>query len=277
MFGQRLGAEVADIAMRHFHLLLVSAVLLSSCSCSPTLRFLDERPKNMQWLEEVATEHGVYLNLWGIYALSEDVVLLFGGLYTGPGTLRSVLLRSIDGGSHWSEVMHPETASDVIEVVFVEGGEGWALVLWTVEGPGPAYLYHTTDWGQNWQRLSKLPLYGLGAHSYPVGLEFTDSRHGYVKILATSRMLGALSECCCLYETTDGGITWNETGNCFTIDDCRLNEVTESVAGDGSAWRVESQPDATIQVSRRLPSEGWKVVSSIPVRFEYVDGEIVAP
>ena len=199
----------------------------------------------MQWLEEAATEYGVSLNLWGIYALSKDVVFLFGSLNAGPGALRSVLLRSTDGGAHWSEVMHPETSSEVIEVVFVENGDGWALVLKTVEGPGPAYLYHTTDWGENWQRLSELPLYGLGAHSYPVGLQFTNSQHGYVKILATSRMLDALSEACCIYETKDAGITWNETSNCFTIDDCRFNESTEFVAEDGSEWRVESQPDAT--------------------------------
>jgi hypothetical protein len=171
-----------------------------------------------------------------------------------------------------------EQASYVIELVFGEDGQGWALVLWTVEGPGPAYLYHTTDWGENWQKLSELPLYGLGAHSYPVGLQFTDNQHGYIKIVATSKMLEALSEACCLYETTDAGMTWNETENCFTIDDCRFTQSTEFVAEDGSEWQVESQSEGTIQISRRLsPEDKWTIVSSIPARFEYLDGEIITP
>ncbi|MCP4542154.1 MAG: hypothetical protein GY832_33950 [Chloroflexi bacterium] len=265
--------------MKHWQLLMVAIVVfLSSCSSSPTVQFQDEKLERMQRLEESAAEYGVFLNIRGIYALNKDVVLLFGDLATRSESLRSVLLRSADGGKHWSEVMQSEMASDVIEIVFVENGEGWALVLWTVTGPGPAYLYHTTDWGENWQRLSELPLYGLGAQSYPVGLQFTNSRNGYIKILATSRMLDALSECCCIYETTDAGITWNETSNCFTIDDCRFNESTKFVAEDGSEWRVESQSDGTIQINRRLSSEdGWTIVSNIPARFEYLDGKIVEP
>jgi len=256
--------------MKHYlFLIVIIGFLLSSCNHSPTIQFQDERPEGMQWLEEAAAKYGISLNLWGIYALNRDVAFLFGGLRSGPGTLRSVLLRSDDGGQHWVEVMQTETASDVVEIMFAKNGEGWALVLWTVEGPGPAHLYYTDDYGESWRKLSDIPLDCCGAHSYPVDLQYNDNHNGSLKIFDTTSME------CCLYETADAGISWNKTSECSTIDWCRFDEQVEFVAEDRSEWRIDSQSDAIVEIYRRLSSaDAWILVSSIPTHFEYADGKI---
>jgi hypothetical protein len=259
-------------SMIHYLLIISAAVLLSFCSHSPTIRFQDEKAENMQGLEEAAAEYGLSLDLLGIYGLSKDVVFLFGGLVAGPVTLRSVLLRSNDGGQHWYEVMRPEAGSEIIEILFMENGNGWALVLWTIEGPGPAHLYYTDDYGESWRKLSDIPLDCCGPHSYPVGLQYKDNLNGSLRIFDPN------NEECCYYETADTGMTWKKTGECSTIDPCRSNKPVEFVAKDGSEWRIESRSDSAIEINRRLsPADAWIAVSSIPIQFKYIDGKITAP
>src|SRR5574339_95671 len=93
----------------------------------------------------------------GIYATSEDILFLFGGIGEPSGGQQSTLLRSNDGGKHWLEVMEPQKGSSVIDFQMLDTGEGWALVMWVVEGPGTPLLFHTTDHGQTWAQISEIP------------------------------------------------------------------------------------------------------------------------
>jgi hypothetical protein len=232
-------------------------------------------------MEEQLMEFGAELSPWGIYALDKDIVFLFGRLQVLGGSVRSLLLRSDDGGKHWHEVMQPEKASDVTKLAFVEDGDGWALVMWTVEGPGPACLYHTTDYGESWQKLSDIPF--PGDHSRTFGMRFLDGQHGRVMV----EPLGGDEGSCCILETADGGLTWNETGDCYGADECGWSGLRRQVtiwAQDGSQWRLEVQSSDVsrdlrrVVLSRRLsPGDTWAVVSSIPVYFEYSNGQLVAP
>ena len=246
--------------------------LLTACSSTALIDFQDYQPEDLAWLADEAGQSGVNLHFWGIYALSKDVVFLYGSFTTSPGTLRSVLLRSSDSGRHWKEVMKPEMGSEITELVFLPGGQGWAVALWTVEGPGRAYLYHSDDSGAHWQRVSEFPLQGPGGYSYPSNLQFQDTRQGSV------RALSIVNLACCRYETHDGGLTWEKTDDCLSKGECLLKTPNECSL-EKMSWKYGvSKSESTIKISRRLSLDGyWTEMSKIPLHYGYVKGRIVLP
>ena len=269
-----------DRTMKQITVLTLVLSLLSACTSrsTPIVAFANEGIDldGIQWMEEAAIRDGIEFDPWGIYAVDEGLAFLFGGLSVSPGTIRSVVLRSDDGGEHWCEVMESQQGSDVTEMVFVEDGLGWALVVWTVEGPGPARLYHTTDYGRNWQELSSIPY--PGGHSFTFDLQLFSNRQGQVRV---NRFM---EEVYCLFNTTDGGLTWNETGDCCDDDECDFERRSQdtALAQDGSRWQFEVDSSDVerdlreIAVSRQLSHEDtWTVVSRIPVHFEYAEGQPV--
>ncbi len=170
-----------------------------------TVAFLKTRidPGGLQWMEDLAARDGLDLSIAGIDALDKDRVYLFGGLSTRPGTFRSVLLRSDDGGLHWAEVMPPVIGSDIQQITLVGQNQGWALVLWTVEGPGPVLLYHTADAGLTWTPLVEIPK--KMALGYPYRMVFSDEMHGQIDMKEWEQLV--------ILTTSDGGRTWRETGS----------------------------------------------------------------
>ena len=88
----------------------------------PSIMFTNEEVdlEGIQWIEESAIGNGVWLDPWGIYALNKDLVFLFGGLDTFPGTFRSVLLRSNDGGKHWEQILFRSEQADLTDFAQVK-------------------------------------------------------------------------------------------------------------------------------------------------------------
>jgi photosystem II stability/assembly factor-like uncharacterized protein len=252
--------------------LIIPIFLLTACSSTALIDFQDYQPDDLPWFADEAGQNGVTLRFSGIYALSKDIVFLYGGLATAPGTLRSVLLRSTDGGRHWKEVMQPETGSEITELVFLEHGLGWAVALWTVEGPGRAYLYHTKDSGAHWQRVSKFPLVGLGGNIIPSGLQFQNTQQGKVRIL------NIMDLACCSYQTVDGGLTWAKTDVCLSEHECLLNTPSECSL-EKLSWKYSvSKSESAIKISQRLSFDGaWTEVSKIPLHYGYSQGKITLP
>jgi hypothetical protein len=241
------------------------------------IRFVDDKLdlNGIGWMEPWALESGVDLEAWGIHALDKNVVFLFGGFNVPPGVIRSLLLRSDDGGRHWSEVMRPERGSSVTRVTFVEGGRGWALMQWMVEGPGPAWIYHTIDGGETWRRLVEIPI--PNGHHPIVDLRFLDQLHGRMKV-----NLDTETERCCILHTDDGGLTWRWSGKCIKVESCTWRKIYKEKARDGSRWRLEvSRVQGQrhhAKVMRRLPSESsWSVTGKVPMSFEYKNGRVIVP
>ena len=111
--------------------------------------------------------------------------------------MSSFLLRSTDGGLHWQEVMLRVPGSEVIQLTFIGEGEGWALVEWMSEGTGSAILYHTTNYGESWEELAKVPFFG--GHSATVDVRFLTSQHGQIR-----EVDGTTDRGCGILESMDG-------------------------------------------------------------------------
>lgn len=241
----------------------------------------------IQWMESQADERGVTAGLHRISALSKNVAFLLGDINVSGGTLRSILLRTGDGGKHWIEVMNPVVGSSLQQVTFVDRGEGWALVMWTVEGPGLVTLYHTTDYGLTWCQWSEIPKWAW--YGRPITMQFTDNRHGQIDMvydmdLPPNNRIAHLT-------TADGGLTWKETSSFVpgngsqeaiataitTSCEGSTSDTSTSTGSDKSQWKTSdgSYETTQITISRRLITENnWTVVSIIPKSLKYSVGHL---
>jgi photosystem II stability/assembly factor-like uncharacterized protein len=242
-------------------------------------------PGGVQWMEEQAAEFGLSFGA-AILALDQDTAFLYGGLSVPAGTLRSLLLRTEDGGAHWQEVMEPVRGSSIEMMTFLDQGEGWALVLWVVEGAGPITLYHTTDDGLTWEELGEVPKWQW--YGFPTRMTFTDSLHGQIVVIYDAGMPD--TNRAAFLTTTDGGLTWEETnsiGQDSADPDAFATAVapysgrsflTESTAPDGSVWQISAERGAAVlRLSQRSSADTAETVWAIPVHFEYDGGKITLP
>ncbi len=146
----------------------------------------------------------VTLEVSGLVAPSraEAGLYLLGRLATPASSLRALLLRSTDGGAHWTEVLPEEAHSEVLFVEFA-GCEGRALVGWSTEGPGALTLYASADCGATWKRRSTLPKAVWS--EWPVHMAWTGGRQGTVWL----RDVNAEEAPPRALTTVDGGRTWS--------------------------------------------------------------------
>ncbi len=259
-------------ANRYVFVLALAAMPLTACRTQPVLTdrivrastsFHEEHIEGDEWL--AGDDMGCRLRL-ELYALDKSTAFLYGSVNEPAFDIRSMLLRSEDGGVHWKEVMQPEHGSAVSEVFFLDFEHGWAIAMWTIEGAGPANLYRTVDAGRTWQKVAPLPA-APSPHSYPSYLDFDDYLRGSVCVHDVDRDEG---EDCCRYETDDGGVTWTAT------DDCRCTGYwhRSELAGTLSDWELITI-GGMIRVCRWTPEMGKHVfISEFPEDYTYREGHL---
>lgn len=263
--------------------LAVSLAILVGCSThskSPQMQFLDFRTEQaLLYADAEKADEGVHLSV-SIYGLDKNTAFLLGSLQTPAVSIRSLLLRSEDGGRNWREVMTPVTGSDVIRLFFLSKQTGWALLGETSEGPGQLYLYKTKDSGKSWKKVSRIPRRHYTG--WPKGFGFIDERNGRIEMLYDGN---APTDGFAVMSTSDGGITWQETRS-LSLDEYREKYEKDSeepttdyvTARDGSQWKLQEQPDRQISVlRRRRPGGKWDIVSTLPSHFGHSDGRVILP
>ncbi len=259
---------------------------------SPLIQF--EKP-NIR--EDMQNLYDFDLNV-GIFAVDKDILFLFGSIgELEDWPLQSAILRSEDGGKHWTEVMEPEQISRVIAFQMLEAGTGWALIEIKHTGEGPATLFQTTDFGRSWQKLSEIhkDTY-LG---FPSLMYFANETEGQLDIIYPYEMpVGYIAH----LSTYDGGKTWQETGRYspkFEKGMAQANvtgayafwyrrDYDQSVSLDRrSLWRVVTNNEEVI-VSHKLPKpendatgfitwQDWETVTILPLHLKYQNGMIAVP
>lgn len=234
------------------------------------------------WMSEQADEDGVDLNVSGLCAIDKDVAFLFGGVGVAAGTIRSFLLRTADGGKSWREVMSPVLGSELTHVVFSDNQHGWALALWSVEGPGTMLLFGSTDGGKTWRQLTEIQR--SQGHAVPDGfprsMTFTSALNGEIE-LAYEGESASIDDTRDEIETLasdDGGVTWS-----MVRRETRKPPSVETPAAhhdcgfDSADWELEMRAAGDSITVRRFDHEQnhWRV-TTLPTHLQYERGRVLS-
>jgi len=153
--------------------------------------------------QDVALE-GQELEILGAVETSSSA-FVFGDYRTKDQTLRSLLLRSEDGGQTWMEAGPVADAATLDSAVFVDEDNGW-ISGYAEDGPGrfrPFFL-NTSDGGTIWRRWDVAPG-NEDRFGSIVEFRFDSPKHGYV-VIERSAVEGDEFE---LYETFNAGRSWS--------------------------------------------------------------------
>jgi hypothetical protein len=238
----------------------------------------------------------------GIFSIDKDLVFIFGGLLD----YRSILLRSEDGGMTWQEVdIFDQDCSykcTISHVLFIDNGEGWAIMEETGEEGRYMFLWHTHDYGKTWYEIYK---WLKGEIASIQGMEFIDSQHG--KLIYAWEM-ASVNDSLGVYVTSDGGSSWKQQykqnidiyadlqtfkaffpidkggfyGNHWQeyVDDPQssLSDTHLATGFDGSMWEMDSiYLDDLLLINKWLINETEGVTFELPMDFRYSDGLVTTP
>lgn len=120
----------------------------------------------------------------------------------------------------WQQLPNAPAAEFVNDdIYFVNEQKGWMVNL-------DGFIYRTEDGGDSWDTLLIQP----GTAFRCIG--FTDSLHGFAGNLGPGSWISGITDTICLYQTSDGGITWSPVTNIsgpYPAGVCGINVVDDSV------------------------------------------------
>jgi hypothetical protein len=181
----------------------------------------------------------VYLEIAAAESAGNRIVAA-GNLHTSSVTLYSVLLGSADAGRTWRE-MHPRMRGTGLDhIQFFDPATGWASGQSLFPLAQDPFLLLTSDGGETWQKqvVSQEIRYGAIQQFH-----FTGRAEGS---LIVDRGPGAEGGRYALYESTDGGRTWDVRET--TAKPMRLKGADSTppdwrVRADAESFRVEERRD----------------------------------
>ncbi len=209
----------------------------------------------------------ISLELTGVNRIAAQGLLLYGSLDASAVSRRSTMLLSDDDGATWREVMEPVPGSAVFEVFFINEIFGWALVGWTVEGPGMFFVYRTENGGVSWQRLAKVPRHHFTG--VPTKMEFSSEKQGRIHMEYCD---GSGSDGVAILETTNGGLSWQQVGfiPCVSHDE-------SSAAVNTLRVRQSDRSESILVEEVSRPGSGWRTLSELRPCHRTVDEKAIVP
>jgi hypothetical protein len=237
---------------------------------------------DISWMSEQADEDGVDLNVSGLRAIDKDVAFLFGGVGVAAGTIRSFLLRTADGGKSWHEMMSPVLGSELTHVAFSDPQHGWALALWSVEGPGTLLLFGSTDGGKTWRQLTEIQRSQGHAvpDGFPLSMTFTSALKGEIELAyeGESTSIDDTREEIETLASDDGGVTWSMVRRETRKPSPVATPAAHHDRGfDSTDWQLETRAAGESITIRRFDREQnhWRV-TTLPTHLQYERGRVLS-
>jgi hypothetical protein len=195
-------------------------------------------------------------------------IYLYGALSTSARPVRALLLRSTDGGAHWTEVLPPVSDSEVLFLDFL-GCEGRALVGWSTEGPGELRLYASADCGATWKRRSTLPKAVWS--EWPMHMTWKDGQHGTVWLEDVNGEAPPH-----VLTTSNGGRTWSTPKQPPREQppEPSTEPRMEVRSSTGTRWAV-TQEDESLRVERQEPGAPTEVRATLPTSLRRKGNKLV--
>ena len=170
----------------------------------------------------------VYLELAAVEATGLRIFAA-GNIHAATATLYTVLLGSDDNGQTWREVYERVRGAGLDHIQFADVETGWTSGLSFAPLPQDPFLLMTTDGGKTWRphEIFNEPRFGSIQQFY-----FEDRKSGSLVIDHGRGSSGDRYE---LFETNDGGETWNirET----SVKSIRIKRAPATPNAD---WRVRA-------------------------------------
>jgi len=251
---------------------------------APAIEFLTDSfdLDGIGWMSEQTDEIGVDLDVSGLCAIDKDVAFLFGGLHVPAGTIRSFLLRTADGGRTWHEVMPAVLGSEVTHVAFADDLHGWALALWTVEGPGTMLLSGSMDGGRTWRQLTEIQRSEghAVADGLPLTMTFVDASKGEIAI-AYDAESSSVDDDSLVVETLvsdDGGLSWNMVRRETRAAAPEEEPSAKERGAKTNDWILELPlgDEQSITVRRFDRQRNRWLSMTLPRHFQYERGRVVS-
>ena len=159
-----------------------------------------------------------------------------------------MLLGSEDNGQTWSEVHERVRGAGLDHIQFVDVATGWTSGLSFAPLPEDPFLLMTTDGGKTWRlhAIFNEPRFGSIQQFF-----FENRESGALVIDHGSGASGDRYE---LFETNDGGETWN-----IRETSVKSIRIKRAPAAPNADWRVRADgPTKSFHVERR---QGQKWIS----------------
>jgi hypothetical protein len=194
----------------------------------------------------------VYLEL---AAVESTGIRLFvaGNIHTATATLYSVLLGSDDNGATWREAFERVRAAGLDHLQFAGADTGWSSGVSLSPLAQDPFLLKTTDGGKTWRQHAIFNEPRFGAIQQ---FHFADKESGSLIVDHGPGSEGDRYE---LYESNDGGDTWNikET----SVKPMKLKQSATPPA----EWRARADgPTKSFQVEHRQ-AQKWSPAAAFAV------------
>jgi photosystem II stability/assembly factor-like uncharacterized protein len=193
----------------------------------------------------------VFLELAAAEA-SGNTVFLTGNLHTVNTTMFSLLLKSEDGGSTWTEPSKRLRSSALEQIQFSDFQHGWIGGVNLDPLPHDPFVLITSDGGKTWRQN---PLFEESRYGSIQQFWFESATAGQL-IFDRSQGQTKRYE---LYDTMTGGTSWElkeVSGQAMTL--------AKAKPKDNAVWRVRVEKQNYL-VERRT-NAGWETASTFPVR-----------
>ncbi len=197
----------------------------------------------------------VYLELAAVESTGIRIFAA-GNIHTATATLYTILLGTEDNGQTWREVHQRVRGAGLDHLQFADVETGWISGLSFAPLPQDPFLLRTTDGGKTWRSHAVFnePRFGSIQQFF-----FEDKKSGSLVI---DHAQGSGRDRYELFETNDGGETWN-----IRETNVKAIRIRRAPVTPNQDWRVRADgPTKSFQLEHRQ-GQKWTGLAAFAVNL----------